>query len=151
MLSSAISGTPHFSEWRKKCCVTVKTRKCRNRENQENGLNKMGQKLAEIWAPKTTAQKIVFVRLWLTWKAQQSLLLVTSQNNQPIKLVKEQRVDQSEHGDFVGERSKFKTSGAKHQIDRTTPSREKRYLWKTGVLILGLIYQVFENYPEKVS
>ena len=55
--------------------------------------------------PIQLSQKMAF---FSTLKSQQIYQLpVTSQNNQLIKFVKEQRVDQTEHRDFVGERSKY--------------------------------------------
>ena len=62
------------------------------------------QRLAENWGVQyNSLKKWIFVRLWLSWKAQQNFPPVTSQNNQPIKFVKEKRVHQSDYGDFVGQ------------------------------------------------
>ena len=65
----------------------------------------------------------------------QSLLPVTSQNNQPINLVKKQRVDQSEHGDFLGERSKLRTSDASTKLSELP--RKKIFMQNWRLKILG--------------
>ena len=75
--------------------------------------------------------------------------LLTSENNQPIKFLKEKRVDQSEHGNFVGKSSKIWASDAKCQTatlvhacwtSRHFYNRDSRFIVvteKMNILILG--------------
>ena len=66
-------------------------------------------------------QKMIFVRLSLKRKDHQSLLPNTSQNNQPIKFVNEQHVDQSDYGQFLSDFVQVKSNESPRPSALTYP------------------------------